>query len=111
MSIIGLIVLAIAVIIGFLNFPLFPRVDTPMAQINLKGSIINVKFVQSGATTQDVVQVTIKEGNSDERVISNITRMNFMTGYRIVNDTLELILKDTVFAANKAHIFKIQLPK
>jgi hypothetical protein len=111
-SVIGSIVLAIVLVIGYFNFPLFQREDTPMAQINLKGDIINIKFVQSGATTQDVVQVTIKKGKADERVISNITRMNFLIGYQIVDDTtLNLTLKDTVFAGNKAHIFKIQLPK
>ena len=83
-----------------------------MALINLKGSVINIKFVQSGATTQDVVQVTMKKGNADEQIISNIKRMNFLIGYQIIDDTtLDLTLKDTVFASNKAHIFKIRLPR
>lgn len=110
-SVIGGIVLATTLVIGYFNFPLFPREDTPMAEITLDGTIINIKFVQSGATTQDHVQVTIKKGNADERVISNITKMNFLAGYQIINDTLALTLKDTLFASNKTHIFKILIPK
>ncbi|NHA06454.1 hypothetical protein G7092_21780 [Mucilaginibacter sp. HC2] len=111
-TIIGFFALFVIAVVCYFNFPLFQREDTPMAQINLNGAIINIKFVQSGATTQDVVQVTMKRGTTDERVISNITRMNFLISYELINDTtLNLTLKDTVFASNKAHVFKIRLPK
>ncbi len=91
-SIIGAFVLAIILIIGYFNFPLFHREDTQMAEITLAGSIINIKFVQSGATTQDHVQVTIKKGSADERILSNIIKVNFLVGYQIINDTLALTL-------------------
>jgi hypothetical protein len=105
-------VLIVVLIIGYFNFPLFKRVDTPMAEINLKGVVIKIKFVQSGATTQDVTQISMKRDNGDERVIKNITKMNFLVGYQILNDTsLELMLKDTVFPTNKVQTFNVILPR
>ncbi|HEY4323653.1 MAG TPA: hypothetical protein VGN20_06695 [Mucilaginibacter sp.] len=83
-----------------------------MAEINLKGVVIKIKFVQSGATTQDVTQISMKRDNGDERVIKNITKMNFLVGYQILNDTsLELMLKDTVFPTNKVQTFNVILPR
>ena len=110
-AVIIIAIIATGLIVGYLNFPFFDRVETPMAEIYLGKSTLFIKLIESGATTQDHVEVSAKRKNGDEIILANIVRMNYLAGYEIVNDSLAFTLRDTVFASNKPHVFKVSLEK
>jgi len=68
------------------------------------GEKVNIYFIQAGATANDVIQVRIKKGHEQERVIQSFEH-NYLQGSRLINDSiLQLILNDTgyYYDSNKA---------
>lgn len=84
-KLIGVTLIAFTVIACF-RTSLFEREDTLMAKININSTIVNIVYVQSGATTKDVIQIYVedKDGN---RILKNIENNDFLLGYRYINDS------------------------
>ena len=64
----------------------FERKDTLMAKVNISNTIVNIVYVQSGATTKDIIQVYVEEKNGN-RILKNIENNNFLLGYQYINDS------------------------
>lgn len=61
-----------------------------------KGYRLGVFYLPSNATAQSTIQVR-KIGKDREEVLANYERYNFVAGHRMIrDDTLELILQDTM---------------
>jgi hypothetical protein len=58
-------------------------------------SLINIYFIDMGATTEETIQVRIKYPSKDENVLTNFKR-NYLDNARLINDSSLLITtKDT----------------
>lgn len=91
----------ILTVTGCFRTSLFEREDTLMAKININSTMVNIVYVQSGATTKDVIQIYIEEKDGN-RVLKNIENNNTLLGYEYINDsTFSLIVNKVGAFKNK----------
>lgn len=76
---------------------LFEREDTLMAMISVNNKIVNIVYVQSGATTKDVIQIYVEEEDGDH-ILKNIENNNFLLGYEYINDSTFSVIVNKVGA-------------
>jgi hypothetical protein len=107
-------ILIIAVIVyKWHTFKLFDVEITSLAKIPFdnKGCVIDISLVETGATTEDVIQIRKVSDNGEVQPIKSFERYNHLIDCKKINDTtILLILKDTSYYANQADTFKINIP-
>lgn len=116
-TIIVLIVIVLLAIVyasyKLFNFNLFNVEKTSLAKLPIEGQdfIIDISFVQAGATTEDVIQIKKVFDNGKEEIIRNFENYNYLVGYNKLNETaIQLILNDTSYFENKSDTFRIEIP-
>ena len=111
-SIIALFIIAVIIYKG-LSFKLFDTEITSLAKIpfDYRGCVIEISLVETGATTEDVIQIRKVSDNGKVQPIKTFERYNHLIDCKKLNDTtVMLILKDTSYYANQADTFKIDVP-
>lgn len=91
------------------NLSLFDKKETLMAKININNNLVNISFIETGATTSDIIQVYLEE-NGNNRILKNIEKNNFLLGYEYINDsTFKLIVNQVGVFKNKPDTIEIFL--
>ncbi len=114
---INIIILVIIVIlaISFIGykitiFKIFNVEKTSLAKLPVTGKnyVIDISFVQAGATTEDVIQIKKVFSNGKEEIIKNFNKYNCLVKSKLINDTsVQVIMADTCYYANKPDTFNV----
>lgn len=110
-SIIIILTIAVYGVFKLVTFELFDDNFTLIEEIQIKDKDYKLKiiFFPSNATIQSSIQVRTVE-NDVEEVIGDYERYNFLESYEIKNDSLFIVLNDTMRAHVKVKKIKIKLP-
>jgi hypothetical protein len=68
---------------------------------------IGLYYLPSNASSQSYIQV---KSLGNQEVLQNFERYNFLNDYKLLNDTLRLVLSDTSFIERKADTVFFRLP-
>jgi len=92
------------------TFKIFNVEKTSLAKLPVKGKnyVIDISFVQAGATTEDVMQLKKVYSNGKEEIVKNFNKYNCLVKSKLINDTsVQVILSDTCYYANKPDTFNV----
>jgi hypothetical protein len=91
------------------TFTLFDENDIrKIADIEFADKIYRLYYIPSNATSQSYIQVRRVLDNSED-VVKSFERYNYVNDYRLMNDTLRLILSDTISYAPRADTLFVEL--
>lgn len=110
---IGIAVLALACygVYKFATFSLFDDDLTLVEEIELdnKDYSIKIYYIPSDATIQSSIQIRkVKDGI--EEVLQDYERYNFLESHKVKNDSLFIVINDTMRTRVKAKKLGIKLP-
>lgn len=99
---VALIFICLYFVYAIYTFSLFDKSEIKkIADIEFSDNTYKLYYIPSNATSQSYIQVR-KVFNNTEHVLESFERYNFVNDYQIVNDTLRLVLSDTIFQDGKA---------
>jgi hypothetical protein len=106
---ISIITLVIGIAIAFIGykmatFEIFDVEKTSLAKLPVSGKdyVIDISFVQAGATTEDVIQIKKVFSNGKEEIIKNFSKYNCLVKSKLIKDTIvQVILVNTYYYANE----------
>lgn len=106
---IALIIVSLYFVYEIATFSLFDESDiAKIADIEFSDKIYRIYYVPSNATSQSYIQVRSIRGDS-EYVLKSFERYNYVNDYALVNDTLRLVLSDTISYDQTADTLLIDL--
>lgn len=109
--IVVVLVAVFSMVMTYYLVDLFTPTDKFMAKISFRDKIIEVCFVQAGATTRDVIQVTSSSEKKQKHILRNIENNNFLLGYSVVNDsTLKIVVNKVGRFVNKPDTIEVVVP-
>lgn len=90
---------------------LLSPIETFMAKIAFRDRLIEIRFIQAGATTRDVIQITSTSKKYHKKILKNIENNNFLVGYSIINDsTLRIVVNKVGRFVNKPDTLDVIVP-
>ena len=99
----GLVIVAFSFVVIYIiykvvTFKLFDVEITKVQEIDVpnKSYKLGLFYLPSNATSQSYIQVKQLD-NAEGVILKNYERYNFIKDYKVYNDTLRLILCDTIF--------------
>ena len=108
---ITVLVAIFSIVMTYCLVELFSPIEKFMAKISFRDKLIEIRFVQAGATTRDVIQIISSSEKKEKKVIRNIENNNFLLGYSVVNDsTLKIIVNKIGRFVNKPDTIQIVVP-
>lgn len=111
-TLITTILVVIFLIVGICYFTnLFTPTEEFMAKIRFREKLIEIRFIQAGATTRDVIQITSNSEKEPKRILKNIENNNFLLGYSVINDsTLRIVVNKVGRFVNKPDTIELVVP-
>lgn len=113
-----ILIIAVTIVVAYIifriaSFSLFEVKQTSLAKLSLRNKTftVDINFVQSGATNEDIIQIKKVYNNGKEEIIKNFKNYNNLVSCSGLNDsTIQVVLNDTDYYKNKADTFKIIIP-
>lgn len=107
-----LLVVALSILIVCYLCSVVAPTEKFMAKISFRDKVIEVRLVQAGATTRDVIQIISNSKNKQQQIIKNIENNNFLLGYSIMNDsTLKIVVNKVGQFVNKPDTIEVLIPR
>jgi hypothetical protein len=107
-----IVVLLIALGILFViqvNFTLFDEDPIEIAQFKHKTVTFAIYYIPSNATQQENIQFRKIFSKNNFKVINSFERYQILSSYKIIGDSLQLILSDTVSYKTRQDTLKVKI--
>jgi hypothetical protein len=106
------VVLLLALAVLFIvqtNFKLFDEEPTEITQFKFKTSTFGIYHIPSNATLQEYIQVRKIFSKRNFEVLNSFERYQVLISYKLIKDSLQLILSDTASYRPRQDTLKIKI--